>query len=172
MWPIIVAAIVGTAVGAFTTASLKWGRTALAVAEARLRRDHRSLHGGGNWMLPQSVSSGQPCSVRLLIACAPCGVQRDSIFPAAGFGGVRAGFAAGFKIRCFPSTDGVLRGSRGSIGDFHPCHRSTRYTRVLLWPSDRTRRVSGGSPWKRSVWPARSLPSIWAVRGSGLVRRL
>jgi hypothetical protein len=78
MLAIIIAAVLGAAVGALTTASLKWGRTTLAVAKARLQRDHRSLHGGGNWMLPQSVSSGQPCSVRLLIACAPSRSIRKS----------------------------------------------------------------------------------------------
>lgn len=97
MWPIIVAAIVGTAVGALTTASLKWGRTALAVAEARLRRDHRSLHGGGNWMLPQSVSSGQPCSVRLLIACAPSrAIRKSDIDPDHAIPFIRDSFPAMF----------------------------------------------------------------------------
>jgi hypothetical protein len=78
MLAIIIAAVLGAAVGALTTAGLKWGRSALAFVGARLRRDHRSLYAGGNWMLPQSVSSGQTCSVRILIACAPSRAIRKS----------------------------------------------------------------------------------------------
>lgn len=78
MLGIIIAAVLGAAVGALTTASLKWGKSALAVVGARLRRDHRTLHGGRAWALPQSVSAGEPCAVRLLVACAPSRVIRES----------------------------------------------------------------------------------------------
>jgi hypothetical protein len=71
MVAIIVAAVLGAVFGVLTTASLKWGRAALAAVIARVRPDHKSLHGGGPWMLPQSVSAGKPCSVRVLVACAP-----------------------------------------------------------------------------------------------------
>src|SRR5262249_31166761 len=78
MLAIIIAAVLGAAVGALTTASLKWGRAALAVVMARMRRDHRTLHGGDAWSLPQSVSAGAQCSVRVLVACAPSRSIRES----------------------------------------------------------------------------------------------
>ncbi|HEV2254425.1 MAG TPA: hypothetical protein VGS06_14625 [Streptosporangiaceae bacterium] len=78
MLAIIIAAVLGAAVGAFTTASLKWGRSALAIVRAHLRRDHRTLYGGRAWALPQSVSAGAPCSARVLVACAPSRAIRQS----------------------------------------------------------------------------------------------
>jgi hypothetical protein len=39
MLVIIIAAVLGAAVGALTTASLKWGRSALVVLRARIQRD-------------------------------------------------------------------------------------------------------------------------------------
>lgn len=78
MLVIIIAAVLGAAVGALTTASLKWGRSALVVLRARIQRDHRTLHGGRAWMLPQSVSAGSRCSVRVLVACAPSRAIRQS----------------------------------------------------------------------------------------------
>jgi hypothetical protein len=82
MLRIIVAAVLGAAVGALTTASLKWGRSALAAVMARIRRDHRTLYGGRAWALPQSVSAGAPCSVRILVACAPSrAIRKQEIDP-------------------------------------------------------------------------------------------
>jgi hypothetical protein len=82
MLAIIIAAVLGAAVGALTTASLKWGRSAVAVVMARIRRDHRTLHGGRAWGLPQSVSAGTQCSVRVLVACAPSrAIRRSGIDP-------------------------------------------------------------------------------------------
>jgi hypothetical protein len=78
MLAIIIAAVLGAAVGALTAASLKWGRSAFAVVMARIRRDHRTLHGRREWMLPQSVSAGAQCSVRVLVACAPSRSIRES----------------------------------------------------------------------------------------------
>jgi hypothetical protein len=78
MLGIIIAAVLGAAVGALTTASLKWGRSTLAIVRARIQRDHRTLHGGRAWALPQSVSAGGQCSVRLLVACAPSRAIRQS----------------------------------------------------------------------------------------------
>lgn len=87
MLVIIIAAVLGAAVGALTTASLKWGRSALVVLRTRIQRDHRTLHGARAWMLPQSVSAGGRCSVRVLIACAPSrairqlGIDPDRAIP-------------------------------------------------------------------------------------------
>lgn len=78
MLTIIIVAVLSAAAGAFTTAGLKWGRSALAIARARVRRDHRALYGGRNWSLPQSPSAGGQCSVRLLVACAPSRAIRES----------------------------------------------------------------------------------------------
>ena len=78
MLAIIIVAVLGAAVGAFTTASLKWGKSALAVVMVRIRRDHRTLYDGRAWGLPQSVSAGAQCSVRVLIACAPSRAIHDS----------------------------------------------------------------------------------------------
>jgi hypothetical protein len=46
MLTIIIVAVLSAAAGAVTTASLKWGRSALAIIGARIRRDHRTLYGG------------------------------------------------------------------------------------------------------------------------------
>jgi hypothetical protein len=82
MLGIIIAAVLGAAVGALTTASLKWGRSALAIVSAHIRRDHRTLYGGRAWALPQYVSAGGPCSVRVLVACAPSrAIRRSDIAP-------------------------------------------------------------------------------------------
>jgi len=78
MLTIIIVAVLSAAAGAITTASLKWGRSALAIVGARVRRDHRTLYGGRNWGLPQSPSAGGHCSVRLLLACAPSRAIRES----------------------------------------------------------------------------------------------
>src|ERR1035438_5106634 len=82
MLTIIIAAVLGAAAGALTTASVKWGRSGLAVIMARIRRDHRTLYGGRAWGLPQSVSAGAQCSVRVLVACAPSrSIHESSIDP-------------------------------------------------------------------------------------------
>jgi hypothetical protein len=78
MLAIMVAAAVGAVAGSLATASLKWGRSALAWVVAKIRRDHLTLYGGRAWSLPQSVSASVPCSVRVLIACAPSRALRQS----------------------------------------------------------------------------------------------
>lgn len=78
MLAIIAAAVLGAVFGALTTASLKWGRSALAISMARIRRDHCTLHGGRAWRLLQSVSAGAQCSVRVLVICAPSRAIRES----------------------------------------------------------------------------------------------
>jgi hypothetical protein len=97
MLTIIIVAVLGAAVGAATTASLKWGRSALAIAGARIRRDHRSLYGGRNWALPQSPSAGGQCAVRLLVSCAPSRAIRVSdIDPDRAIPFIRASFPGMF----------------------------------------------------------------------------
>src|SRR5690242_10039412 len=78
MLAIIVAVVIGAAVGAFTTASLKWGKSALSAVMVRIRQDHSTLHGGRAWGIPQSVSAGKQCSVQVLVACAPSRALRTS----------------------------------------------------------------------------------------------
>lgn len=97
MLTIIIVAILSAAAGALTTASLKWGRSALAIVRARIHRDHRTLHGGRAWSLPQSVSAGGPCSMRLLIACAPSrAIRRSSIDPDRAIPFIRDSFSGMF----------------------------------------------------------------------------
>jgi hypothetical protein len=97
MLGIIIAAVLGAAVGALTTASLKWGKSALAIVSAHIRRDHRTLYGGRAWALPQSVSAGGPCSVRVLVACAPSrAIRRSDIDPDRAISLIRENFPGMF----------------------------------------------------------------------------
>jgi hypothetical protein len=93
----IIVAVLSAAVGAFTTACLKWGRSVLAFARSRVRRDHRTLYGGRAWALPQSVSAGRQCSVRVLVACAPSrSIRRSDIDPDCAIPFIRESFPGMF----------------------------------------------------------------------------
>jgi hypothetical protein len=86
MLAIIIVAVLGAAAGVLTTASLKWGRSALAVVMARIRCDHRTLYDGRAWGLPQSPSACAQCSVRVQVACAPSRAIREGCGSSGGTG--------------------------------------------------------------------------------------